>query len=306
MIQVPTQLDISDLLNALADEQDNGNGWKDINELRITDRDYSGLQYSFDYIISNKSEKDIYCGSGAADGKWLKAAVAEQIELKRNNDGRVKYRVIGRDVEKTSVKDFSTQYGVFQSTDNGEFGGSIKLPNGEEISGNFKYVFDVGDKVYAIGRLAHMMSASTNIYQFNKNLEYITVYNTVDAMTALIYAVVNEYKPVENIYCDVVDIGDNEAYALLTGYIEKTDELGNRSYWDEERILRITEDGVKEINRFTGKKPILITSLIVNENDIYISCDKMVIHINRINNKITYYTCLTKGDEEELRRNINS
>ena len=109
-------------------------------------------------------ENDIYCGTGSADGKWSRAAVAEQIELKRTHEGCIKYRVIGRDTKKSFVREFNTQYGIFKSTDNGEFGGAIKLPNEEEISGNFKYVFDVGDKVYAISSLAHMMSAYTDIY----------------------------------------------------------------------------------------------------------------------------------------------
>lgn len=305
VIQIPTQLDISDLLKALSDESDDALGWRDITELRKTDRDYSGFQYSFEYITNNKHEENIYCGTGSVDAKWSKAAVAEQIELKRSNDGSIKYRVIGRDPEKSSVRKFSTQYGVFHSTDNGEFGGSIKLPNGEEISGNFKYVFDVGGKVYAISSLAHMMSASTCIYQINKGLEHTITYKTVDAMTALMYAVANEYKPVENIHCEAVDIKENEAYVILTGYVEKTDELGKRSYWDEERILHITEDGVKEISRFTGKCPILVKSLIVEESYIYVSCDKMVLHIDRSSNEITYLTCITKEDEEELLKNAN-
>ena len=93
-----------------------------------------------------------------------------------------------------------------------------------------------------------MMSASTCIYQINKSLEYTTEYITVDEMTAFMLALANEYKeykPVENIRCDAVDIKENEAYAILTGYVKKTDESGNRSHWDEERILQITEDGVK-------------------------------------------------------------
>lgn len=305
MMQLPTQLDISGLLAALSDENDIENGWKDINKLRIVDRDYSGLRYSFEYIMNNKSENDIYCGTGSADGKWSKAAVAEQMELKRAQDGSIKYRVIGRDMKNSSVRNFDTQYGVFQSTDNGEFGGFIKLPNGKKISGNFKYVFDVGDKVYAISSLAHMMSAGTCIYQINKSFEYTIVYNTVDAMSAFMLALAKEYKPIENIRCDAVDIKENEAYAILTGFVEKTDESGKRLYWDEERILQITEDGIKEINRYMGKRPILIKSLIVEEKDVYISCDKMVIHIDRSCNEITYLTCISKDDEEELLNNVN-
>ena len=34
MIQIPTQLDISDLLKALSDESDDALGWRDITELR--------------------------------------------------------------------------------------------------------------------------------------------------------------------------------------------------------------------------------------------------------------------------------
>ena len=86
MIQIPTKLDISDLLKALSDESDDALGWRDITELRKTDRDYSGLQYSFEYITNNKHEENIYCGTGSVDAKWSKAAVAEQIELKRSND----------------------------------------------------------------------------------------------------------------------------------------------------------------------------------------------------------------------------
>ena len=166
-------------------------------------------------------------------------------------------------------------------------------------------MFDVGGKVYAISSLAHMMSASTCIYQINKGLEHTITYKTVDAMTALMYAVANEYKPVENIHCEAVDIKENEAYVILTGYVEETDELGKRSYWDEERILHITEDGVKEISRFTGKCPILVKSLIVEESYIYVSCDKMVLYIDRSSNEITYLTCITKEDEEELLKNAN-
>ena len=62
---------------------------------------------------------------------------------------------------------------------------------------------------------------------------------------------------------------------------------------------------VKEISRFTGKCPILVKSLIVEESYIYVSCDKMVLHIDRSSNEITYLTCITKEDEEELLKNAN-
>ena len=64
-------------------------------------------------------------------------------------------------IEKLGIK-----FGVFCSVDQGEFGGELVTPSGEKLGGNYKYIFDLKDKVYAISSSSHMTIAHTTIYEF--------------------------------------------------------------------------------------------------------------------------------------------
>ncbi len=137
--------------------------WKSIESLRITDRDYSGMRYSMSYAKRHKNKKDMY-----AQGGTKSVAIEESIHIKKEIDGSIVYQVKGRDHLKDAFRNYNTQFGGFHSEDNGEFGGDLITPSGVKIAGNFKYVFDLQDKVYAISTLGHLVIASTSIYRFDK------------------------------------------------------------------------------------------------------------------------------------------
>ena len=121
----------------------NNEKWKSIESLRKADRDYSGMHYSMSYGKKHKNRKDMYAQYGTKS-----VAIEESVHIKRDNDGSIVYEVRGREHLEEGTGHYNTQFGVFRSVDNGEFGGVLITPSGEKIAGNFKYVFDIQDKVY--------------------------------------------------------------------------------------------------------------------------------------------------------------
>lgn len=265
--------------------------WNTINNLRETGRSYCGMLYSCDYAKKYKNMADEHCSCRG------KVGIAEQIYLKRGENGELLYLVAGRDKSMPHDREFTTQFGLFHSDDRGEFGGDMTTPSGKKVGGNFRYVFDFKDKAYAVSTGSHIAIAHTEVYRFDNASDYECVYKTIDFLSAT-----DENKISENLYCSAVDVTGDKAYLLLTGVIAKFEENGNRSHWNELRLLELCDGTAKEVLTLTGDTPSWAKSVLVEGNTLYFSADKMVYIVDLTTKEVKYLTCISVEDEEELLR----
>jgi hypothetical protein len=90
----------------------------------------------------------------------------------------------------------------------------------------------------------------------------------------------------------------DKAFILLSGYITKKDE--SKQWWGEIRLLKVEDDKAEEIVRLAGFNPEQIRNILVQDQMLYISCDKMVIRYDMQGKTFTYLTCLSEEDEKDL------
>jgi hypothetical protein len=269
------------------------NEWKHLNELRVTDRDLSGLMYSYKYAKKNKDIRASGGGCCDSNGRWTKLYLVEQLEIKEDESGHVLYRPVKRQAAGKSHQEFQTQFGTYVSDDQGEFGGTLVTPGGETRSGNFSYFFELKGNVYAIDSMAHMGVAHFVLYQFT-DPDHCTCLYSVGGMTDYI-----ENKDIaEDLYFAAMDVKRNKAFILLSGYITKKDE--SKQWWGEIRLLKVEDDKAEEIVRLAGYNPEQIRNILVQDQMLYISCDKMVIRYDMQGKTFTYLTCLSEEDEKDL------
>ncbi|MBO4900015.1 MAG: hypothetical protein J5509_06965 [Lachnospiraceae bacterium] len=270
--------------------------WKSIDDLRITDRELSGLYYSADYAKEHKNMKDWYSSIGD-----FMYAVEEGVYIKEDENGSILYCVKGRDMSDSGLRKWDTQFGTYTSDDRGEFGGELLAPDGKSIGGNFRFMFDLDDKVYAVSTSAHLAIAHTSILRFDSTSEYEYVYNTSDVITSML-----DGNSSENLKCDAICVKDDEAYAVLTGFISEPQDLLSKALWVI-RILKIKSGQAVCIKEYEGKSLAKINNLIVQKDKIYISCDKMVCEfdfdaVNEQFGNMRYRTCISPDDEDNLIR----
>ncbi len=66
--------------------------WKSIELLCITNRDYSGMQYSMSYAKKHKNKEDMYAQCGTKS-----VAIEEAIHIKKDDNGVIVYEERGRE-----------------------------------------------------------------------------------------------------------------------------------------------------------------------------------------------------------------
>lgn len=100
------------------------------------------------------------------------------------DNGEIKIKTFNNFID---VNKFETKYGLMITEDRGEWGGSLYnvTENGaEEVAhGNFKYVFEYNNKVYAISSLSHLTghwSGLHEIRKFDDKFVKITIFRTGD------------------------------------------------------------------------------------------------------------------------------
>lgn len=279
------------------------NNWKSLDDLRETDRDYSGLAYSYQYAKNHKDLKSLggsYFNSGGSKPRTV--SIKEVIEIKEDPTGKILYRVIGKDEPKESCQEFHTQFGTYLSDNHGEFGGILITPGGKTVGGNFRYIFDLKDKVYAIDTCAHLTIAHFGLFRFVDPDHCCRLYSVGGYIPILMDY--EEHKGItEDLCCQAVDVKEDKAYILLSGHVTREDPDAGRQWWYEERLLKVENEEVEEVVRLTGYISRHIRNLIVQGNVLYVSCDKMVIKYDMSEKKSTFFTCLSEEDEADLLEN---
>lgn len=269
--------------------------WRSIDELRVTDRDYSGMYYSMDYAYVHKNCRNFQASFGN------KIKIIENIHVKKGDDGSILYRLEDRHCA-DMISRFNTQFGTYVSKDEGEFGGILIAPDGESISGNFKYVFDLGDKVYAISTMGHLTIAHTTIYCFQDASTASFIYSAGhgDLLTMMMFP--DKIKTSESMLCNAVYLREEEAYVVISGSIT---QLSSNTSIDVMRLIRIKDGKADVLHEYSGKIPSDINSIIVENGKLYIGCDKMLEIISLENEdgefpESVHLTYLTEEDETDL------
>lgn len=266
--------------------------WKKIDTLKIVDRSYAGRYYRLNYAQKNKNMKDL---SSSCSGTFVN--INESLKIRKLENGDIVYRTVGRDDNSEKPVLFETQFGTYTSDDHGEFGGTLTTPAGDVLNGNFKYVFDVANKVYALDTSAHLTMAHTYIYCFENANTYKCLYS-VGGLEALLQMYEKNFY--EELCCPAIDIHNNEAFVILVGHISKNTNKSEQINWSEGRILKLDSDGVQEIYRYTGDVYCGISDIIVDHNIVYLAEDKMIVRFDLISREIKYLTSLSEEDIQEI------
>ena len=134
------------------------------------------------------------------------------VYIKRGAGGSVLFRTGGRSVRSCAAEEFSTLFGVFRSEDRGEFGGELTTPSGMKVGGNYRHIFELGGKVYAVSTQAHMILAHTCILRFDSVSDYKCIYSAGgvgifnEMYRILLEAEIQSVYVLSGIYDDVKDL----------------------------------------------------------------------------------------------------
>lgn len=250
-----------------------------LDDLRKSTLRITNSCYHDEFLDENRSSM---LGISGSKLKCRRAFITEYIEVTKDNNDNI----IWNKVEKIKYKrenTLNTDFGVFKSVDDGEFGGKLTLPNGKTIYGNYNKLFKVNNKVYAIESLSHLGLAEVRILLFDKNLDYTELYKS---------------NPKDYIKCYIAKTDTDEIYIILTGLIISSEEQMK----PETQLLKATESGLENIARF-NKSFEYTYNMIINDNKIYLGMNKAVSILDIQNTSVEVYTPLTIEAEKNLLSN---
>ncbi len=167
----------------------------------------------------------------AAQDLWFQPALPLEVKADRQT-----FLFREADRERTPVAfptEFTTSAGRFLSDRRGEFGGTLRLPNGRELRGNFVQVFEFHKKIYAIDSLIHLGPCYAKIYTFSRSLQPRLLYETKGFGA--------DPRIWEMLALQALQIGTDHAYLLLSGtvsrnsFCEKRQQVGKAYLFEIER-----------------------------------------------------------------------
>ncbi|MCR5304754.1 MAG: hypothetical protein K6E33_09345 [Lachnospiraceae bacterium] len=268
--------------------------WMELSELRETGSDLSGHMYSCRYAKeSNKDLTEVEYRSFSRGGKSGTVFVPEPVVLKEDENGNILW---GRGMwcQRTlHGKKFNTIFGIYRVDNHGEFGGFVRTPDGKSLEGNYEDFLNLGNTVCAVDSISHRDMSSTHIIRFHEPSKYRFIYsggnysggyrNRVIPLTYMEYA--GAY------------VKDRAAYLLMSCSVELYEK---KTRWRELRVVRVTDRTCKERILITGRSPVHAQDIIVKNNRMFVSADKMVYSVDMKTNDIRFFTTVTERDEEDL------
>ena len=240
------------------------NRFRNIKKLRHIDSALCGKYYSSEYAAQHKNGLKIYISDCAQHAVWI----PEIINIVSDKDGNILYDTetyLSYYHERNEV--FHTTKGDFISADHGEFGGTLTLPSGRKINGNFIEVFEFCNKIYAVDSLSHMSIRHTDIYE-NDDYSYKRIFHNRElSFNASFYT-------------------EKGAYLLISG----TEETEN-SFVPKAELSVIS---------FRNKNYQTARSMIIKGGKMILGMDKTVAVIDIESGQENYYTPLSEEDENAL------
>lgn len=279
--------------------------WKPLSLLREVNNNLSGKSYSGEFAIKNKNYRRSY-GEGRSGSALTYKEIAEPVEIRTTPTNELEYRILYE--PKTFPQqpaEFKTKYGNFITNNQGEFGGDMTLPNGKTIGGNYAYVFECGEYVYAVSTLSHFTISDFDLVCFDKDLNEKTIYSAHSSGS--LYSLImddleGEKETYECLYYVANYIYEDILYVVVSGYNEYSG-CGEQSR-NSEPITKILV--IKDGNPVrTISFPLTchrINNLIISKNIAYVSMDKMVVVIDLEKETFKLLTVVNLDAEKDLLR----
>lgn len=253
-----------------------------VNELRET-FNLCGKMYSADYYNRiNKNDKKNVEAMSYENNKVIALFRAEYIEVMKSESGELTWKAVEKLPVQESEFDFNSSLGLFHSSNRGEFGGTLITPK-STLRGDFTNLFEFNGKVYAIDSLNHMGIGHTCIYEFDKELNSITLFET-------------ECR--EMISLSSLQIEENRILILVSGAI-----LGDKGTFDGSSpcsyLFEISKDGFKKIAVLDFDFHYAYNMLLIDK-ELIIGMDKVVAFANIETKEIRFFTPLTIEAENDI------
>ena len=264
------------------------NIWRPISALRKIEENLSGKYYSYEWVKSSGFIDHIDAESWG--GKIHTAHVVEPIKIRLGEGNIIEYRKVETDDESQGCV-FETKFGRFHSENRGEFGGKLRLPSGDCIGGNFDWVFDYNDNVYAIDSICHMGIGHFKFYEFHNSNTYRCIYDV-----GIWGERNNERFTFRSMYASPEGI-----YILLDGEVIVSD--GSHKFIS--RLLFFSNGTVEECIDFEEIFTV-VTSIIVLDSALYIAADKVLAVIDIKSGAMQFYTFIKKSAENDILNTIKN
>lgn len=248
------------------------NRFHNIKELRHISSALCGKYYSGDYAAQHKNGLDIIVSDLTRRAVWI----PEIINIAFDDCGNILYDTqdyLSYYPERN--KTFHTAKGDFISADRGEFGGTLTLPSGRKIEGNFIEVFEFCNKIYAIDSLSHMSGGHTVIYE-NDDCSYKRIFDNY------------------GLSFNASFLTESVAYLLISGTGTKQDNFIPKS-----KFICISENDISVVD-FPGKDYQTARSMIIKDGKMILGMDKTVAIVDIESGNESFYTPLSEEDEKNL------
>ena len=246
--------------------------FNNIKELRHIDSELCGQYYSSEYATQHKNGLKFYIHNCTYDAVWI----PEIINIVSDKDGNILYDTetyLSYYPERDNV--FHTAKGDFISNDRGEFGGTLTLPSGRKIEGNFIEVFESRNKIYAVDSLSHMSVGHTDIYK-SDTYRYKRIFHNCELSFKASF------------------FTENDAYLLISGTEKTEDKLVPKS-----ELICISGNKLSVIS-FPEKNYQTARSMIIKDRKMILGMDKTVAIVDIESGNENYYTPLSEEDEKAL------
>lgn len=257
--------------------------WKKIEELREVSWNFSGRHYPFEYAKKNKMEKK--ADALATNECYRTVHIPELVELKLDKNNDIIYHVTNEREQWQEETRYKTSLGVFEAVDHGEFGGWLTLPNGGNMTGRTKIVFECFGKSYVVMSCGLLMDYFT-LHEFTKDFSEKKLYVTTNTPA------IQEFVSFKALYRS-----PDAAYIFASGQISHNFDTRNAS--DISYLFKITENDFEQIT-FGDIIFRTVKSMVVQDNQLYLGLDKIVAKIDIESQDVKYYTPLSYEAEDNL------
>lgn len=254
-----------------------------MDELRET-IDLCGKMYSanFYYHLYEKEDKNV-CAKSYSNNQVISLFRPEYIEIIQTESGELNWKAVDQLPDYESEFDFHSSLGLFHSKNRGEFGGKLITPK-TTMHGNFGNIFEFNDKVYAIDTLNHMGIGHTRIYEFDKEINAHTLFETTFE---------------ECLSLSSISIEKNRILILISGDIVNVQE----SFSDGKPyscLFEISKSGFNKIAEFDNSFDY-VNNILLLDKKLIIGMDKVIAFVDIETKEIRYFTPLTIEAENDIK-----
>ncbi len=244
-----------------------------------------GKMYSGEYYnrLYENNEKNVRAKS-YKNNKLIALFRLEYIEVIESESGELTWKAVEQLPVHKSEFNFNSSLGLFQSCNRGEFGGILITPK-HNIPGNFSNLFEFNNKVYAIDSLNHMGIGHTRIYEFDKELNANTLFETEQR---------------EMLALSSLKIEESRILILISGAV-----LGDKGTFDGSTpcsyLFEISRDGFKKIEVFDFSFHYAYNMLLIDK-ELIVGMDKVIAFCNIETKEIRFITPLTIEAENDIKK----